>query len=267
MNKNHDNDAFLFLARALNFVQKERVAAQVRKSHLEKNKKACDLTEGILKRAVDFEDWLNQEMKRIVKEHPANHWFSNVKGIGDLNIGKVLAYVDIKEASTVSKLWRYAGFGCINGAAERMAKGEKLHFNKALKSMCWRLAKSLIRAKGAYYKFYCEEKKQIIEKKQAEGLEVVPAAQIPRKKGKLVEGENGYFSLGHADMMAMRKMIKLFLAHLWQVWREAEGLETTKPYAHTILGHTNVLHPWDFIERKKSQILARNSLLGSEPYS
>jgi len=248
MNKNHDNDAFLFLARALNFVQKERVAAQVRKSHLEKNKKICDLTEGILKRAVDFEDWLNQEMKQIVKEHPANHWFSNVKGVGDLNIGKVLAYIDIKEASTISKLWRYAGFGCINGAAERRAKGEKLHFNKALKSMCWRLGKSLIRAKGKYYEFYKSEKERLLKREKEKGRKIVPSNKLPVKKGKHIE-TNEYIGLGHIDMMALRKTIKLFLSHLWLVWREAEKLPITKPYAHVILKHSNIINPLEMVEK------------------
>jgi len=36
----------------------------------------------------------------------------------------------------------------------------------------------------------------------------------------------------------MRFTVKRFLADLWTQWRKLEGLPTTKPYAHTIMGHT-----------------------------
>lgn len=47
----------------------------------------------------------------------------------------------------------------------------------------------------------------------------------------------------HIYARAKRKTVKLFLAHLWQVWREIEGLPVTKPYANTILGHENFIKP------------------------
>lgn len=242
-----NNNQALVISNALYFIQKARVSAQVRKSHLEKNEKKCELTEQILFKSKEFEEWLNAELREFVKKHPAHYWFSKVKGIGNLNIGKVISLVDIEKASMISKLWRFAGFGCNeDGTAERVRKGEKLHFNKTLKSMCWRLGKGLIRAKGAYYDYYIEQKNRTTKKLRDKGIKIVPSNKLPKEKGKHVE-KDGYFGLGHVDTMATRKMIKLFLSHLWLVWRKAEGLEVTKPYVHAIKGHSDFRSPDEFI--------------------
>lgn len=241
-------EKFEFLVKILEFIQKLRVSAQVRITHLKKQKKKCELTEETLSRLLFFEDWLEKELKEIVKNHPAYYWFKEVKGIGEINIGKVLGYIDIHKASKISKLWRYAGFSVNeDGRTERAKKGEKLHFNKSLKSMCWRLAKSLIRAKGKYYDFYIEQKKRLKEREEKEGKRIVPSKELPKKDGKHIENDE-FFALGHIDMMAARKMTKLFLSHLWLVWREAEGLEITEPYVEAIKGHTNITKPEDFLE-------------------
>lgn len=238
------------VANALEHIQKGRIQAQVRESHLEKNDRTCDFTKAVLDKYEDLEKWLNDRMADEVKAHPAYPWFSKVKGIGNVNIGKVVGLVDIEKASQVSKLWRYAGLGCdAEGHAERRRAGEKLHFNMTLKTMCWRLAKSLIRAKGAYYNFYLAEKERIASREKDRGRVIVPSAELPKVKGKHVEDDE-FFGLGHVDMMAMRKMLKLFLSHLWAEWRKAENLPVTEPYTHAIQGHTTYLSPWDFVEKK-----------------
>jgi len=250
-------DAAIVLVNTLDYVQKSRVSAQVRKSHLGKNKKTCDVTEQVLEKTKELEEWLDGMLESFVKKHPAYGWFSKVKGVGDLNIGKVVSLIRIKPdeddpekgwANNVSSLWRFCGFGCDeDGKAERMRRGEKLHYNKTLKAMCWRLAKSLIRAKGLYYDYYLEQKQRTVERLKAEGITIVPSDKLPMEKGKHVE-KDGYFGLGHVDTMAMRKMIKLFLSHLWEEWRKAEGLEVTKPYVHAIKGHSDFIRAEEFIQ-------------------
>jgi hypothetical protein len=41
---------------------------------------------------------------------------------------------------------------------------------------------------------------------------------------------------GHINNMAIRFMVKMFLADLWVVWRQLEGLPVTEPYAVAKLG-------------------------------
>ena len=49
-----------------------------------------------------------------------------------------------------------------------------------------------------------------------------------------------YYNDGHIHNRAMRKVVKIFFAHLWQTWRRQQGLEATEPYAKQLLGHSVV---------------------------
>jgi len=44
-----------------------------------------------------------------------------------------------------------------------------------------------------------------------------------------------------------RRMEKLFLAHVWEKWREIEGLPTREPYPIEYLGHITKLEPEEFM--------------------
>lgn len=43
--------------------------------------------------------------------------------------------------------------------------------------------------------------------------------------------------------MAIRKTAKLWLQHLWVVWRTEESLPVTKPWVFTHAGHTDYIEP------------------------
>ncbi|GEM_PF-1820701 len=132
------------------------------------------------------------------------------------------------------------------------ATGTKLDYNSELRVMCFRLAGSLLKAQGKYAEFYDRAKSGIVQKLQAEGILIVPTLELPTNgNGKIFEPV-GTIATGHVHMRAQRKMNKLFLSHLWLVWRQAEGLPVSKPYAHAILGHAEagLIDPWDMVEKK-----------------
>lgn len=192
-------------------------------------------------------------------------------------------------ADTISALWKFAGFAPDEeGKAMRPVRGGgKLAYNSRLRSMSWRLGSSLLKAglrkqcvncnllvgeqkikknKGkcpdcgcidfkavaitGFPKYYLKEKDNYYQRSGRMGIAIVPAASLPKdKKGKRYEPE-GMISEGHVHNQAMRKMIKLFLACLWLVWREAEGLPLTKPYALDKLGHDSYIDPWEMTDRE-----------------
>ena len=57
---------------------------------------------------------------------------------------------------------------------------------------------------------------------------------------KIKENTKTLYNPGHLHNRAMRKVVKIFLAHLWQTWRRQKGLEATEPYAKQLLGHSVV---------------------------
>ena len=169
---------------------------------------------------------------------------------GDKAIEKEGIWVKgIERLPTISALWKYTGFDVWNGAAPIRVKGSLTTYNSRLRSMCWRLGSSLLRAQGKFYNYYLNEKDKEAKRQINKGVEIVPAASLPKKGSKRYETKQ-FISEGHVHNRAMRKMIKLFLACLWLVWREAEGLPTTSPYAIGQLGHHSFISPEDMADKQ-----------------
>jgi len=230
-------------------VEKLRVGLQVRSSHLKRQNRSDPETEDLLEVVREVEDYVDRRVARLLEVHPAYPWFSRVKGIGKENIGKVVGMVDIEKAPHVSSLWKYAGMHVNdNGTAPKREVGKKLEYNSQLRSMCWRLGGSLIKAKGKFYNYYMQEKEKYTIRFSNEGRQIVPADKLPKEKGKKVENDK-FISEGHIHNMATRKMVKMFLSMLWVSWREAEGLPVSNPYSIEHLGHTHVRTPDEWIEK------------------
>jgi hypothetical protein len=232
-------------------IEKLRVQLQVRQTHLKKQERKDADADWLLEQVIALEKQVDSKVSELLKVHPAYKWFSGVKGIGKENIGKVVGLIDIEKANTISSLWKFAGYAVdTEGRAPRMTRGVKLEYNAKLRSNCWRVATSLLRAKGKYYTYYLEQKERYVQRFTNEGYSIMPASQLPKTK----QGEGKVISEGHIHNMALRKTIKMFLAHLWLVWREEEGLPITKPYSIDIIKHDTFIGPWEFVEKKKPSI-------------
>ena len=268
-------------------VEKLRVQTEVRITHLAKAGHLDPDTEELHTRILGLEEFIDKRVAERLKAHPAYPWFSRVKGIGGENIAKVIGLIRIKMdpdhpprdpnnpnwAETISGLWKYAGFAPgEDGKTMKKVKGQKLEYNSQLRSMCWRLGVSLKRAKGKYYELYLKEKERLTERFIRDGYkilptptgkwvcvncgknwekksDIVPCCKSQQIDKKLREEPAGVIWLGHLDMMAIRKMLKIFLANLWLVWREAEGLPTRVPYVTEKLGHTDVISPEAMVDK------------------
>lgn len=169
-----------------------------------------------------IEDELSAMIARTVKEHPVWPWMDAVKGIGPGLAGAILAPIDITRANSISALWKYAGQGVSDGERDRPRKGEKLPYNAGLKRNCYLVATSFMRASSPYRAVYDETKEYY-------------------------QANRPDWTAGHVDMAAKRKMVKLFLAHLWVVWRDAEGLPLSPPYSSRVLEHDGIVPPWRYV--------------------
>ena len=65
----------------------------------------------------------------------------------------------------------------------------------------------------------------------------------------MLEVERPGWADGRKHLTALRAAEKLFLSHLWQVWRTALGLPVGEPYAHGELGHEiqTRIEPWSMV--------------------
>lgn len=183
---------------------------------------------------------------------PIWDWLVSIHGIGPHTAAKLLALIDDPaNFDTVSKLWRFCGYAVIDGEIDKPTKGQKLPYNRRLKSELHVMMENFVRANTPLYKEILDE-----EKERQRRLYPNPVCRkcggIGQQKGKKwvcpeckATGRELNFTPDHIQNRAYRKTIKVFLSHLWIMWRQYEGLPISEPYAIAHLPeHTHMIEPY-----------------------
>lgn len=223
---NNNRDLLRALVDLRQQYQKQRIIFSNRLSAIERgvdvpSNGANGVLEKYMERFVALEKETENDILELTKEDDLIHGMAQVKGIGVILAAKVAAFIDIHRADTVSALWRYAGYGVVDGKREYPVKGEKLHYNKRLKAYLYVVGDSFLKSHSPYAEVYYSS------------LEYYQANRPD-------------WTEPHCKKAARRKMIKVFLAHLWEYWRKLEGLPTRPLYVHERLEHTHTLDARDF---------------------
>lgn len=204
-------------------------------------------------------------------EHPVWPWLSQVGGMEPELADALLSRLDATRAETPSAFWAFCGLATVPGteyrcstcgyraifptsqrvsgthmrgdgagacpdrlraapgagaalrtAQPRPTSGERGAYDGHSKRACYQIGAALLRADGAYREYYRGEK-----------------ATLDRSRRDWAEARR--------HLTALRKMEKLFLAHLWLVWREALGLPLTEPNPDAVARGATVLGPWEMV--------------------
>jgi hypothetical protein len=170
---------------------------------------------------------LTADIAAIVRKYPIYAELAAVRGVGPTLAAKLIALIeDIGRFDTVSKLWRFAGYAVIDGKRETLKAGEKSHYSRRLKTALYLVGVSFLRLRSPYVAAYDRAKLYYRE-------------------------ERPDWTPMHVHLAAQRKMVKLFLSHLWQRWRELEGLPIRAAYVHERLGHTTIERPEEYGWRRE----------------
>jgi len=164
-------------------------------------------------------DWSKKIMVTAGKSVAPWDWMTSIRGMGEGGLAaQLLAQIDdIGKFDTVSKLWRFAGLAVIDGKRETNKPGEKSHFNARLKSICWLISDQFVKQNTPLYRDIYDQEKARLRRLHPE---------------KIVTNGKTQYNDGHIDNMARRKTVKIFLQHLWVIWRKLEGLPISEPYVH-----------------------------------
>jgi len=185
---------------------------------------------------------------------------AQVRGCGLLNVARVVAHTDMARAETVSQLWRLAGYGRgrydvsadshalapvdgrrydknagqwrivrpappagshVEERPDRPVAGFGLPYNVRLKTACFLVACAFLRANSPYRDIYDQARAYY-------------------------EQQRPGWSRNRQHKAALRKMIEVWLSHLWETWRELEGLPTRRIYIVECLGHSTEYRREDF---------------------
>lgn len=207
-----------------------------------------------------------RRMKREIKDHPAWPWMEGVKGIGPTLGTKILGLIgQIETFDTVSKLWAFSGYAVRDGKRERPVKGKKIGYSVRLKTALYLAGDSFVKSRSPYRDLYDDRKERYLRDKQLVVIRrLVPEADSPDEellvskamRARLVKlcnerEEGAAWTDGHVEAAARRYMVKIFVSHLWEVWREEEGFPTRPPYALEYLNHSTYHDPWEYSEAPK----------------
>jgi len=227
---------------------------------------------------------LEKDIKRRIERAAASHpvWEERgqyIQGLGPYSLAVFLGEVDIEKADTVSSMWKYCGLHTVEGKAARRVRGRKGGYNPILKTHAWQVSTNFVRQrpeKSGYRRLYDRFKKRYAETRgsvpqtvpldEAVGEILVetigPVKAGTKLKKKVKKGvapfeklvrycrEHGITAVPivwcplHVHEAARRRMAKIFIEHLWEVWRKARGLPIRPPYVIEQLGHKDYIRPF-----------------------
>lgn len=212
------------------------------------------------------EEAIVKELKKKLKQLPIwTNWLDHVKGVGEVAAGWLVGEFDIEKATTVSKLWQYAGLnpGMVRGVKSVSKKEYKPKMGTIIGELpplrdgskrVRVLTDTMVRGDKMTKDFLSPFNKNLrtalcgvmadnfIKCQNSYAMEFYyPCkARLEQSTGKVLHFKKECVwkdvSKGHRDRAAKRFMVKKFLADLYEHWREAEGLPVRKPYAEEYLG-------------------------------
>jgi len=158
----------------------------------------------------DQERAAKKRLSHLVRETPEwKAFLKDAPGCGEVLAGHLLSRVRIDIADTVSSLWKFFGYDPGNAAG---VKGRNPGLGKERAPFYASLSISVCTRKSSpYRKIYDSYKAR---------------------------------DISHGG--SVKRVIKLWISHLWATWREYEGLEVTEPYAINHLGHDGFYSPEEF---------------------
>lgn len=184
-----------------------------------------------------FKNQGEKQIKRV--DLPIVKALLGQKGIGPIYAAEIITTLDPTKASTPSAFWSYVGYA--GPSKDRYTRGEKGGGNKAFRSVMFNLGMNFIKNKNEHYEPLYRQRRAKTESSQVLVFHKGKMANGKSTSGKEIPWSETNPGRRHLD--AIRWMLKQFLADLWRIWREIEGLPVTDLYVANHLGHKGVVLP------------------------
>jgi hypothetical protein len=199
----------------------------------------------------DAESTLRREVLALAVDHPAWRWIDGVPGAVPILAARLLARLDVERAPSVSSFWSFCGYATVPadrwtcaacGAGFDVARGSRTPpthrrpgngatcdgplardaaapalrvaqrrgtlaappYDEVARKLCDLLGARMLSARCAYERYH-------------------------RRELDLLSRERPGWPPARRHATASRKMNKLFLRHLWLVWRASAGLPVSRP--------------------------------------
>lgn len=175
---------------------------------------------------------------------PIGVWMRSIPGVGPFVAASIISYLDIHRAPCANHFWSCAGLN----PEQKWEKNQLRPFNVKLKTALWQLGEVFVKQIGNPYDVYgklYKQRKEYEHQKNEEGAYTEFAQQyVNQCKEKVLAQKDEYLAGrlpgSHIHSRAKRKAVKMFLAHVFEVWYSLEyKKEPPIPYA---IAHQNHVH-------------------------
>ena len=165
-----------------------------------------------------------KELERLGKQLPIWSEFADVPGIRGQTLATILGEAgDLSRYANPGKLWKRMGLALVGGnrqgaPGKNATKDDWIEhgYSPSRRSRMWNIGQALVKTTHSPYRQVYLDRKQVeLDKAEAEGLTVKPAAQIKKAE------QDQCRSVGHVANRAQRYMEKRLLKDVWQAWRRA----------------------------------------------
>lgn len=168
-----------------------------------------------------------EAMEALAETLPAwESWGKGVRGFSTRALATIVGEAgDLSSYPKKGHLWKRMGVGLVDGkrqgspgVAASAAEWTRHGYSAKRRSRLYVIGDSQVKAGDHYRQIYLDRKVYERARAEAAGLQVVPAAKIPKRQA------DKFMSDGHVHKRAQRYMEKRLLKDLWQAWRQ--GLPT-----------------------------------------
>lgn len=151
-------------------------------------------------------------------DHPMRAALLSVHGVGPVTAAMLLARLDPTKAQYASSVWKF--FGLAGATKNRYKEGVKGGGSPQDRSVLYNWSQTQVKLRTPYRKVYDDRRAK-------------------------TNGDEKWRSDMHRHMDASRVMTKMFLSHVWEVYRRLDGLPVPDPYALAALGHEHYTSPME----------------------
>jgi hypothetical protein len=236
-------------------MQKQRIRSTNQVRALSETSEPHEILQWFNTQSETLENQVKRALNAYAEAHPVGQWMLSITGIGPVISAGLLAHIDITQCPTVGHIWSYAG---LNPTAV-WERGQKRPWNGSLKTLCWKIGESFVKVSnkdddiyGKFYKQRREFEHANNERLAYKELADTMIARNPRHK-QAETYRAGKLPDSHIYSRAKRYAVKLFLAHLHEVWYKHHfGKEPPLPYAISHLGHAHKINPPTLVMESRS---------------
>lgn len=218
--------------KAINSINNKLLATERRMDEItpEIRKMFEDSLEIFITERNQFKRRASKQLDRV--EHPMIPILAGIRGIGVIYVAEIITLINIEKARHASSLWSFAGYH--TASKDRYQKGVKGGGHKHFRTVLFNLGGNFLKNNNEAYRAIYDARKA--RQEQSENI-----VRTWDNKDGWCEKAWKEVSKGHRHGDALRVMLKHFLADLWFVWREIDGLPTNDLYVKEHLGHASAI--------------------------